>query len=150
MASTKRNKAAVRKTTARKSPVARAGTRKAASSKVENNHTACTQGNARNVFLAGLGLYGRAIEEALNQIRENRSKLEQSREKAGELFDELVKRGEKVEIDTRKKLQDLELPELKIPEVKLANSEELRRRLDKARDSFNALRKVVSAKSGAA
>ena len=150
MATAKRNKAAVRKTAARKSPAARAGTRKAASSKVESNHTACAQDNVRNVFLAGLGFYGRAIEEAQTQIRENRSTIEQSREKAGELFDELVKRGEKVEIDTCRKLQDLELPELKIPEVKLANGEELRRRLDKARDSFNALRKVVSAKSGAA
>ena len=138
------NKPATRKSTTRRKP-----TPAAAKSK--------TPEGVRNVFLAGLGCYGKALEEAQNQIRENREKIEQRREKAGEIFGELVKRGEKVELDTRKKLKKLELPdllpELKIPERIPAPEElrdDLRNRLDHARDSFDALRKAISAKPGSA
>ena len=96
-----------------------------------------------------MGFYGKAVEEAEKQIRENRSKIEQRREKANELFEELVKRGEKVETDTRKKLKQLDLSELKLADHEELRAE-LRTRLDKARDSFNALRDAVSAKSDAA
>jgi polyhydroxyalkanoate synthesis regulator phasin len=143
-------KAAAKKPTAKKPTAKIAASRKPAAKKaVSKPHD-----NMRNVFLAGLGFYGKAIEEAEKQIKENRGKIEQRREKASELFDELVKRGEKVENDTRKKLKQIDLPELKLPELNLADHEELRgelrTRLDKARDSFNMLREAVSAKSDAA
>jgi hypothetical protein len=149
MAKAKSKSAAVKKAPAKKSAAKKATTSKAAAKKAGK-----PQDNVRNVFLAGLGFYGKAIEEAEKQIKENRTKMEQRREKANELFEELVKRGEKVETDTRKKLQKIDLPELKLPELKLADHEELRdelrTRLDKARDSFNMLREAVSAKSDAA
>ena len=149
MAKPKSKSAVLKKATAKKPTAKKAAGRKPASQKASK-----PQDNVRNVFLAGLGFYGKAIEEAEKQIREKRSKIEQRREKANDLFEELVKRGEKVETDTRKKLKQLDLPELKLPELKLADHEELRdelrTRLDKARDSFNALRDAVSAKSDAA
>ena len=151
MATAKNTKTPVKKTAVARSRTKKGGAKKARAAKVE---TATPQENVRNVFLAGLGIYGKAFEEAQHQIKENRSKREQRLEKASELFGELVKRGEKVESDARKKLKEFELPELKIPELKLAENEELRKelrtRLDKARDSFNTLRDAVSVKSGAA
>jgi hypothetical protein len=90
---------------------------------------------ARNVFLAGLGAYGLAREEAQSQLEENRARVE-------ELFSELVKRGEQVETTARRKIEELELPQLK-----LAGREELSARLDKARTSFDTLREALSLKS---
>jgi hypothetical protein len=149
MATAKKSKTTVKKKVAAQSRTRKGGAKKAGAAKVE---TATPQENVRNVFLAGLGIYGKAFEEAQNQIKENRSRREQRLEKASELFEELVKRGEKVESDARKKLKELELPELKIPELKLTENEELRKelrtRLDKARDSFNTLRDAVSIHSG--
>ena len=153
MATAKSKQTTVKKTLAGKSTAKKSSGKKARTNKAEPVVAATTQENVRNVFLAGLGFYGKAFEEAQSQIKENRCKLEQSREKASELFDELVKRGEKVESDTRKKLKNLDLPDLKIPELKLTDREELREdlraRLDKARASFNTLRDAVSVKSGA-
>jgi hypothetical protein len=154
MATASTRKARTRKATAKSRKSTTRGKSPAAVSHDTGRHDTVRHDNVRNVFLAGLGLYGRAFEEAQAQIKENRSKLEQRREKANELFEELVKRGEQVETDTRRKLKELDLPELKIPELKLADREqlreELRTRLDKARASFDTLRDAVSAKSDAA
>ncbi|MCZ6830786.1 MAG: hypothetical protein O7F73_14600 [Gammaproteobacteria bacterium] len=153
MSNAKSKKAPAKKTVARKSAAKKAAANKTAARKPETKMAVVSPENVRNVFLAGLGFYGKALDEAQNQIKENRSKLEQRRERASELFDELVKRGEKVESDTRKKLKELDLPELKMPELKLSDREEsrakLRARLDRARASFNTLRDAVSAKSEA-
>ena len=132
---------------------AKTRTRKATAKKTtavtaERNNATRTQDSVRNVFLAGLGFYGKAFEEAQNQIRENRIKYEQRREQATDMFEQLVKRGEKVESDTRIKLKDLDLPDLKMPDHQDLHLD-LRARLDQARDSFNALRKAVSSKSEA-
>lgn len=147
-------KAATKKVAAKKAPAKKVATKKPVASKAELKFAEKAQENARNVFLAGLGFYGKAIEDAQSQMKENRNKLEQSREKATDLFEELVKRGEKVETTAKKKLKKIDLPELKIPEMKLTDRDELRAelrtRLDKARDSFNTLRDAVSSKSEAA
>jgi hypothetical protein len=51
-------------------------------------------------------------------------------------------RGEQVETTARRKIEELELPQLK-----LAGREELSARLDKARTSFDTLREALSLKS---
>ena len=96
--------------------------------------------SARNVFLAGLGAYDKAREEAQTQIEENRARVE-------ELLTDLVKRGAKVETTARKKIAKLDLPELKIPEIKLADREAFQTRIDKARESFHTLRDAIKQKT---
>ena len=145
--------AQAKKTTAKKAAPRKAPARKAAAKKVaakqaaDTNFRGKTQENVRNVFLAGLGLYGRAFEEAQNQLKEARSQMKENRGKANELFEELVARGEKVEARAKARIEDLELPEIKLSEFKLADNDELQARLDKARDSFNTLKEAVAFKS---
>jgi hypothetical protein len=145
-----KTKAKARKTTVRKT-TAKKTTRKAAPKKAKLNFAEQAQENARNVFLAGLGAYGKAFEEAQSQIKDAQSQVKENRAKAKDLFNELVKRGEKVETKAKKKLKEIDLPELKMPELKLADRdelrEELRNRLDKARDSFESLRNAISRKA---
>jgi len=153
----KAKKAPVRKAAARKAPVKKTAAKKAAPKKaapkkaVKLNFAEQAQENARNVFLAGLGAYGKAFEEAQTQIKDAQSQVKENRAKAKGLFKELVKRGEKVETKAKKKLKDIDLPELKMPELKLTDRDELRaelrNRLDKARNSFDTLRNTISAKA---
>jgi hypothetical protein len=102
--------------------------------------------SARNVFLAGLGAYSKAIDEAQSHIREAQSQLQENRSKAENLFSQLVKRGEKVESSARDKLKDIDLPELILSDREVLR-EDLRARLDKARESFDTLRDAVSNKA---
>jgi len=146
----KAKKAPVRKTAARKAPAKKAAVkktaapRKAAAKKLSVAEQA--RENARNVFLAGLGVYGKAFEDAQTQIKDAQSQMKQNRAKAEKAFNDLVKRGEKVETKARKKLKEIELPELKLVDREELR-EELRARLDKARDSFETLRNAVTSKA---
>jgi hypothetical protein len=146
-----KTKAKATKTTVRKTTAKKASPKKASAKKAKLNFAEQAQENARNVFLAGLGAYGKAFEEAQTQIKDAQSQVKENRAKAKDLFNELVKRGEKVETKAKKKLKEIDLPELKMPELKLADREELREelrnRLDKARDSFESLRNAISSKA---
>ena len=140
-------KAKAKKAPARKPAAKKTTARKAAPKKpAQPTFAAKAQENARNVFLAGLGFYGKAFEEAQTQIEDAQSRMKQRREKAEDLFNDLVKRGEKVETKAKKRIKDFEMPELK-----LADREELRKeiqtRLDKARDSFETLRDSITQKA---
>ena len=132
-----------KKTSAGKKPARKksTGTRKTSRSRTAQK----TAPNARNLFLAGLGAYCKVIDDAQCQLKENR-------DKANELFGEWVKRGEQAETTARKKLQDIELPEIRVAGINIKSPDELREelqaRLDRARDSFNTLRDAVSLKSG--
>jgi len=101
------------------------------------------QETTRNVFLAGLGFYGKALEEAQSQLKDAQSTLKQNRSKAEKLFVELVKRGEKVEASAKSRLKDVDL-DIKLPEFKIDPRDELRARLDKARESFDTLLEAIS------
>ena len=57
---------------------------------------------ARSIWLAGLGAYGRALDEAMNRY-------EQASKDTPKLFKELVKRGEQLETSTRNKVLPKEL-----------------------------------------
>ncbi|MEE4662078.1 MAG: hypothetical protein V2J89_16530 [Halieaceae bacterium] len=134
----KTRKAPARKTAARKTATKRTAQRKTAAAPVAS-FTTKAQENARNVFLASLGFYGKAFEQAQTRFDAAQSRIKTRRTEAEKLFSELVKRGEKVESDARKAINDIELPELK-----LAKPEEIRKdvkaRLEKARESFETLR----------
>ena len=52
---------------------------------------------ARNIWLAGLGAYGRAFDEAVNRY-------EKASKDSPKLFKDLVKRGQALEQDARKKV----------------------------------------------
>ena len=58
--------------------------------KAAKNVVESGEGVARNIWLAGLGLYSRTLEEA-----------QQVNEKTTTVFDELVERGKEVEIQTK-------------------------------------------------
>ncbi|MGF1757118.1 phasin family protein [Photobacterium sagamiensis] len=58
--------------------------------KAAKNVVESGEGVARNIWLAGLGLYSRTLEEA-----------QQVNEKTTTAFDELVERGKEVEIQTK-------------------------------------------------
>ncbi len=135
------SRAKARKVPARKTASKKSATKKAAVKKPEPSFAVKAQENAHNVFLAGLGAYGKAFEEAQSQIEDARSQVKETRGKAGDLFNELVKRGEKVQTKARKRIKDLDLPKLKL---KLADHDELRARIDKARESFDTLREAIA------
>ena len=141
-AKAKAKKAPVRKTAAKKTTAKKSAPRKP----VQTSMATKAQENARNVFLAGLGFYGKAFEEAQSQFEEAQSRMKQRREKAEDLFNELVKRGEKVESDAKKRIKEFELPELKLNDREELRKE-IRARLDKARDSFETLRDTITPKA---
>jgi hypothetical protein len=142
----KAKKAPARKTAAKKT-TARSTAKKTAPRKAAQPGIAAkAQENARNVFLAGLGFYGKAFEEAQSQFEEAQSRMKQRRKDAEDLFNELVKRGEKVESQAKKRIKDFELPELKLSDREELRKE-IRARLDKARDSFETLRDAVTPKA---
>ncbi len=133
-----KSRAKARKTPTRNTPSKNSATKKAAE-KPEPSFAVKAQENAHNVFLAGLGAYGKVFEEAQSQFKDARSQMKETRSKAENLFKELVKRGEKVQTKARKRIKDLDLPELK-----LADHDELRARIDKARKSFDTLREAIA------
>ena len=141
-AKAKAKKAPVRKTAAKKTTAKKAAPKKPA----QPTFAVKAQENARNVFLAGLGFYGKAFEEAQNQIEEAQDRMKERREKAEDLFNDLVKRGEKVESQAKKRIKDFELPELKLTDREEFRKE-IRARLDKARDSFETLRDAITPKA---
>lgn len=142
-----KTKAKAKKAPARKTAAKKTAAKKAAPKKpVQPKFASKAQENARNVFLAGLGFYGKAFDEAQQQFEDAQNRMKQRRDKAEDLFNELVKRGEKVESKAKKRLKDFELPELKLNDRDELRKE-IRARLNKARDSFETLRDAITTKA---
>ncbi|MBG53988.1 MAG: phasin family protein [Alphaproteobacteria bacterium] len=80
---------------------------------------------ARDIWLAGLGFYGRLFDETA-------SRVDTARAEANKLFDELVDRGAIVEKDTRKALKD----------VRIDTNGSVEERIKKLRDSLPELPKL--------
>lgn len=55
---------------------------------------------ARNIWLAGLGAYGKAWDQA-------QDRLEKAEKDTAKLFDDLVSKGQKIEKETQKKVQEV-------------------------------------------
>lgn len=134
--------------TARKPAVKRKPTpKRAAPKKAAVELASSAQDTGRNVYLAGLGFYGKAYDQAQEQLDSLQKGLELRRKKADKLFKELVKRGEKLEKDAKGAIQDIDLPKLELDN--LTDRKKLEQQLKKAKARFAELKKSVGFKAAA-
>ena len=148
-AAPKRKPAAKRTPAAKRKPAAKTTAKRAtrATRKASNDFAARAQEAGRNAFLAGLGFYGKAYDQAQEQFNSIQDQLEERRKKADKLYKELVKRGKKVEKDARKAVDDIELPKLELES--LTDRKKLEARLEKAKARFEELKDSVNFKTAA-
>jgi hypothetical protein len=142
----KRKPAAKRKPAVKRKPAAKTSARRTAS-KASPDFAARAQEAGRNAFLASLGFYGKAYDQAQEQFNSLQDQLEERRKKADKLYKDLVKRGKKVEKDARKAVDELELPKLELDS--LTDRKKLEARMDKAKARFEELKESVGFKSAA-
>jgi hypothetical protein len=100
---------------------------------------------SRNAFLASLGFYGKAFDQVQEQFNSLQEQIEQRRSQAADLYNELVKRGEKVEAEARVKFDEIEIPSLN----ELADRKALEAKLQQARERFAELKESIRFKSAA-
>ena len=120
---------------------------KRASKKAAADFTARAQETGRNAFLASLGFYGKAFDQAQEQFNSIQDQLEERRKKADKMYKELVKRGKKVEKDAKSAIDDIELPKIELES--LTDRKKLDKRLEKAKARFEELKDTVGFKSAA-
>lgn len=80
---------------------------------------------AKNIWLAGLGAYGKAFDEAQGTYQKVTDKVKQAQEST-KMFDDLVEKGKELEGETQEKLQ----------EVKEKANVNLEERLSKVKESL--------------
>lgn len=131
-------KPVARKPAAKRKPAAR----KTASKKSNVDFAARAQEAGRNAFLASLGFYGMAFDQATEQLDGIQEQLETRRKKADKTYKELVKRGKKVEKKAKGTIDDLDLDNL-------TDRKKLDAQLKKAKARFEDLRDSVSFKKAA-
>ena len=136
-------KVAAKKTVAKKPAVktkakAKAQPEAKASSKKRARPAAVDTG--RKALLAGLGVYGKAYDQVLEQfagmqeqVDDAQNRLSASRKQAEAIYQSLVKRGSAVEKDALRALADLELDSL-------ADRTKLEAQMKKAKARFNQLK----------
>jgi hypothetical protein len=105
------------------------------------------QDTGRNIYLAGLGFYGKAFDQAQEQLGSLQKRMEQRRKNADKLYKELVKRGEKLEKDAKVAIKDIELPKLELEN--LTDRKKFEQQLKKAKARFAELKKSVNFKAAA-
>jgi len=135
-----KRKAAPKKTAARK-PVAKKAAPKKAAKKAAPDFATRAQEAGRKAFLASLGFYGKAFDQVQEQFNNAQEELEARRKKADKLYNELVKRGEKVEKEAKKAVDEIELPKFELDS--LTDRKKLDEQLDKAKARFEELRDEV-------
>jgi hypothetical protein len=139
----KRKPAVKRKPAAKRKPVAR----KTAAKKATPEFAAKAQEASRKAFLASLGFYGKAFDQAQEQFNNMQDQMEDRRKKADKLYKELVKRGQKVEKDAKVALKDIELPKLELES--LTDRKKLDKQLKKVKARFAELKETVGFKTAA-
>jgi hypothetical protein len=122
-------------------------TKKRASKKSTPDFAARAQEAGRNAFLASLGFYGKAFDQAQDQFNSMQDQLEERRKKADKMYKELVKRGKKVEKKAKGRFDDIELPKFELNS--LTDRKKLEKRLDKAKARFEELKETVGFKAAA-
>jgi len=145
-AAPKRKPAVKRKPAARK-VAARKPAAKRTAKKSTPEFAARAQEAGRNAFLASLGFYGKAYDQAQEQFNNIQDQLEARRKKADKAYKELVKRGKKVEKDAKKAVDEIELPKLELES--LTDRKKLEEQLKKAKSRFAELKETVGLKSAA-
>lgn len=138
-----KRKPVAKKTVARK-PAAKK-TAKKASAKSTPDFSSRAQEMGRNAFLASLGFYGKAFDQAQDQFDSLQDQLEARRKKADKAYKELVKRGKKVEKQAKNAIDDIDLPKLEIES--LTDRKQLEAQLKKAKARFEELRDTVGLKA---
>ena len=142
----KRKPAPKRKPTPKRKPAARKpAARRAAPKKVNKTFAVNAQETGREVFLAGLGFYGKAYDQAQERFDELQKELKSRRKNADKVYKELVKRGKKVEKDAKDAIDDMDIPNLD----DLTDRKKLEEQLKKAKARFEELKKSVRVKSAA-
>ncbi len=136
-AAPKRKPAARRKPAAKKKPAARKAPRKS-KGKATPDFVSRAREASRDAFLASLGFYGKAYDQVQEQFNSLQDELEERRGRADDFYRELVKRGEQVEKDARKAIDDMDLPRLELDS--LADRKKLEEQLEKARARFDELK----------
>ncbi len=137
-AAAKRKPAVKRKPAAKRKPVAK---------KATPEFAAKAQEASRKAFLAGLGFYGKAFDQAQEQFNGMQDQMEDRRKKADKLYKELVKRGQKVEKDAKGALKDIDLPKFELDS--LTDRKKLDKQLDKVKARFEELKETVGFKTAA-
>ena len=135
-AAVKKAPAKAKKAPAKKKPAAKAK----ASTKAKTRARPKAIDTGRNALLAGLGVYGKAYDQALEQfaslqeqVDEAQSRLTERRKQAEDLYKSLIKRGTAVEKEALKALADLELDSL-------ADRSKLEAQMKKAKSRFDDLK----------
>ncbi|MFT6955390.1 MAG: hypothetical protein ACJAYC_000385 [Halieaceae bacterium] len=127
--------------------VAAKKTRKKNSKKASPDFANRAQEAGRNAFLASLGFYGKAFDQAQDQFNTLQDQLEERRAKADKSYKELVKRGTKVEKNAKGAIKDIEFPKFDLDS--LTDRAKLEAQLDKAKARFEELKASVSFKTAA-
>jgi hypothetical protein len=122
-------------------------TKRATPKKSNPDFAATAQATSRNVFLASLGFYGKAFDQAQEQLTNLQKQMEQRRKKADKMYKELVKRGTKLEKDAKGALKDIDLPKLELNT--LTDRKKLEAQLKKAKARFEALKSSAHLKAAA-
>ena len=141
-AAVKKAPAKAKKALAKKKPAAKtkAKAKAKASTKAKTRARPKAIDTGRNALLAGLGVYGKAYDQALEQfaslqeqVDEAQSRLTERRKQAEDLYKSLIKRGTAVEKEALKALADLELDSL-------ADRSKLEAQMKKAKSRFDDLK----------
>lgn len=145
----KKAKTATKKatTSAKKTVKKKTATAKKSAKKAAPDFAARAKESGRNAFLAGLGFYGKAFDQAQDQFDNLQDQLEDRRQKADKVYKELVKRGTKVEKDAKSAVDNIELPQLDLES--LTDRKKLEAQLDKAKARFAELKNSVNFKKAA-
>ena len=141
-------KAAAKKAAAKKAPAKakKAPAKKKPAAKTKASTKAKTRARpkaidtGRNALLAGLGVYGKAYDQVLEQfanlqeqVDEAQIRLTERRKQAEDLYKSLIKRGTAVEKEALKALADMELDSL-------ADRSKLEAQMKKAKSRFDGLK----------
>lgn len=140
-------KAAAKKATAKRTTAKKPAAKKAADKKASPEFATRARENGRKAFLASLGFYGKAFDQAQEQFSNLQDQLKDGRGNADKLYEELVKRGEKVEADAKNKIDELEIPKFELEG--LTDRAKLEAQLEKAKARFEELKEKVNFKSAA-
>jgi len=137
-------KAAAKKAPGRKTPAKKVAAKRKTAPRAKADLKANAIESGRKALQAGLGVYGMAYDQILenletvqSQVDEAQAKLNERRKQAEKLYEALVKRGKAVEKDALKAFEDLELDAL-------TDRAAFDDQMAKAKSKFDALRTKVS------
>ncbi|MDA9797337.1 hypothetical protein N9C39_01185 [Luminiphilus sp.] len=132
------------KTKAKAQPKAKAQAQAKAKASSKKRARPAAVDTGRKALLAGLGVYGKAYDQVLEQfagmqeqVDDAQNRLSASRKQAEAIYQSLVKRGSAVEKDALRALADLELDSLADRTKLEAQMKKAKARFDQLKAKFN-------------